>query len=142
MKHLLAALILTPTLGLADGIKIEQPIVPLAPPGSMVHAVFMKITNTGNMPRQLLGAVAEGYHTAHIHLSEEKDGIVSMTAVDVIEIVPGQTVALEHGSFHIMLMRPIGEQVEGDTVTLTLVFANGASETVDATVVKMIHGQS
>ena len=142
MKNLLAALMLLPTAALADGVTIENPMIPAAPPGVMTHAAFMTLTNTGEAPRQLIGVTAEGYHMAHIHLSEEKDGVATMSTVDQVEIAPGQSVAFEHGGLHIMLMHPMGTKAEGDMVPLTLEFANGETQTLDVMVMKMTHDHS
>lgn len=141
MKRLLPALILAPSLAFAGDLTVEDPIVPLAPPGAMAHAAFMTVTNTSDAPRQLIGVQAEGYHMAHIHISEEKDGLATMSALHQLEIAPGQTVSFEPGGLHFMLMRPIDAKVAGETVTLTLEFANGETETVDAIVTKMTYGE-
>lgn len=141
MKRLLAALIITPSFIFADGLTVENPMVPLAPPGAMAHAVFMTLTNTSDASRHLIGVTAEGYHMAHIHMSEVKDGIATMSSIDQLEIAPGQSIAFEPGGLHFMLMRPMEPKAEGSTVTLILEFANGESETVDAIVTKMMHGE-
>lgn len=142
IKHVFAAFMLLPSLAAAEGITVEKPMVPLAPPGAMAHAAFMTLTNTGDTARQLIGVTAEGYKMAHIHLSAEANGVATMSAVDVIEIAPDQTVALEHGGLHIMLMHPLGPVREGDRVALTLEFANGETKAVTAMVMKMGHGHS
>ena len=63
-----------------------------------------------------------------------------MASVDLVEIKPGQTVAFEHGGLHVMLMAPVAAMNEGDTVTLTFAFADGATEVVDAKVMRMKYG--
>lgn len=140
MKSLLAALLLLPTAVLADRLTVEQPWIPAAPPKAMAHAAFMTLTNQGDTPAQIIGVRAEGYMMSHIHMSDEKDGIATMSSVDMIEIAPGQTVALKHGGLHIMLMKPMSPKAEGDTVALTLEFSDGATQEVTATVMKKHHG--
>ena len=129
-----------PTAALSGGLEVSKAMVPLAPPGMMAHAAFMEITNTGDATRRLIGANAKGYAKAHIHLSEEKDGIATMSAVDLVDIAPGQTVVFAHGGLHVMLMRPESALAEGDTVELTLEFANGETVPVAATVMKRHYG--
>lgn len=140
MKSLIAALLLLPTVALANDLTIDNPMVPLAPPGVKAHAAFMSLSNPTDSARQIIGVSAKGYMMAHIHMSEEKNGIATMSSVDLIEVAPGQTLAFEHGGLHIMLMHPMGPKIEGDVVEITLEFADGGAQSFDATVMKMSHG--
>lgn len=135
------ALMVLPGALFAGELSVENPMVPLAPPGVMAHAAYFTLSNSGELPRQLIGVSAEGYAMAHIHRTEVKDDIATMSSVDLIEIAPGQTVAFEQGGLHIMLMRPEGALTEGDTVALTLEFANGETLPVTATVMPMMGGK-
>ncbi|MEM7670633.1 MAG: copper chaperone PCu(A)C, partial [Pseudomonadota bacterium] len=104
------------------------------------HAAYFTLANSGEAPRQLIGVSAEGYAMAHVHKTEVKDDIATMSSVDLIEIAPGQTVAFEQGGLHIMLMRPEAAKAEGDTVSLTLEFANGKTLSVAAKVMPVMGG--
>ncbi|MGR3512883.1 MAG: copper chaperone PCu(A)C [Paracoccaceae bacterium] len=131
------ALMLLPTALTAGELTVENPMVPLAPPGVMAHAAYFTLTNSGDAPRQLIGVSAEGYMMAHIHKTEVKDDIATMTSVDLLEVAPGQAIAFEQGGLHVMLMRPQAPLAEGETVDLTLEFANGERLPVAATVMPM-----
>lgn len=135
-----AAMLLAPTLGFAGGVTVDEAWVPLAPPTAQAHAAFMTITNEGDVARSLVGVTAEGYRMVHLHLSEEKDGIATMKPVHQIEIEPGQSVVLEHGGLHVMLMGPEGALSEGGDVTLGLEFADGETVPVSAKVMPIGHG--
>lgn len=134
------ALMVLPTTLFAGDLTVENPMVPLAPPGVMAHAAYFTLANSGKAPRQLIGVSAEGYAMAHIHKTEVKDDIATMSSVDLIEIAPGQSVAFEQGGLHVMLMRPEVAMAEGDTVSLTLEFANGETLPVAAKVIPMMGG--
>lgn len=134
------ALMALPTALFAGDLTVESPMVPLAPPGVMAHAAYFTLSNSGEAPRQLIGVSAEGYAMAHIHKTEVKDDIATMSSVDLIEIAPGQSVAFEQGGLHVMLMRPEGAMAEGDTVALTLEFANGETLPVAAKVMPKMGG--
>lgn len=118
----------------AQDIKIDGAYVPLAPPGVMTHAAYLTLKNTGDQPRSLIGVSAKGYGMAHLHQSKTHDGITAMSMVHQLDIASGQTIALKPESFHIMLMHPKGKPVAGDTVLLTLHFANGEEILVSAPV--------
>ena len=140
MKSALIAALMMPAVALADGVLVENAWIPAAPPKAMAHAAFMSLTNTGDMPEQIIGVSAEGYGMSHIHLSEEKNGVATMSSVDLIEIAPGQTVTLAHGGLHIMLMKPKAPKEIGDVVAVTLEFADGSTQELEAKVMKMNHG--
>ena len=140
MIRIAFALMTLPTALVAGDLVVDGPMVPLAPPGAMAHAAYMTLTNAGDVPRQLIGVQAQGYLIAHIHRTELKDDIVSMSSVDLMEIAPGQTVAFEQGGLHVMLMRPEGPLENGGTVELTLEFANGETLPVSAKVGPMVVG--
>lgn len=142
MRGALFAALLTicPCLAWAGDLTVSEPVVPLAPPGRMAHSAYMTLTNAGAMPRTLVGVAAYGYAMAHIHRSDDSDGVATMSAVDAIEIAPGQSVDFAPGGLHVMLMHPAAPQAEGDTVTLTLQFANGEALPVTAVVQRMKHG--
>ncbi|MEO1306877.1 MAG: copper chaperone PCu(A)C [Pseudomonadota bacterium] len=140
MRFPVIAALLLPATAFADGIRVEDPFVPLAPPTARVHAAYITLTNDGAAERQLVSISADGYAMAHLHLSEEKDGVATMSSVDLIALAPGQTVNFEPGGLHIMLMGPANPLAEGETVSLTLEFANGETEAVDAMVMPLGHG--
>lgn len=131
------AVLLLPTALAAEELIVENPRVPLAPPGVMAHAAYFTLTNTGAKPRRLIGIAAEGYMMAHIHKTEVKDDVATMAPIDLIQIAPGQSIVFEQGGLHVMLMRPAGPLEDGGTVDLTLEFANGEKLPVAAKVMRM-----
>lgn len=118
----------------AEGIKVENAYVPVAPPSAMSHAAYMTLENTGETMHSLIGVSAAGYGMTHLHESKETDGVAVMSMLNQLDIAPGQRVALKPGSFHVMLMRPEGSIALGDGVALTSNFANGEKIAVTATV--------
>ena len=61
-------------------------------------------------------------------------GMMTMREVDSIEVPAGETVALEPGGYHVMLIDLQRDLEPGDTVEATLTFESGAEETVTAEV--------
>ncbi|MGB3247217.1 MAG: copper chaperone PCu(A)C [Sulfitobacter sp.] len=118
----------------AEGIKVENAYVPLAPPSAMSHVAYMTLENAGETTRSLIGVSAAGYSMTHLHESKETDGVAVMSMLYQLDIAPGQSVALKPGSFHVMLMRPEAPIALGDGVALTLNFANGEEIAVTAIV--------
>lgn len=138
LAPVLAMMLLPASVAAAD-LKVEKAMVPLAPPTAKVHAAFMMLKNEGTTPAQIIGVSADGYAMAHLHESTVKDGVASMKPVHMIEVAPGQSVMLEHGGLHVMLMKPEAPAQEGDAVTFSLELADGTSVPVTAKVMKQMH---
>lgn len=136
MRAALLAALLLPMPAWADGLAIENAVVPLAPPTAMTHAAYFTLTNTGETTRHLIAVRAEGYAMTHIHRSEIRNDIATMSPVDMVEIGPGQSVAFEHGGLHVMLMKPETNIGEGDEVQITLEFADGSTQAFTAKVMR------
>ena len=122
------------TVAMAQDIKATDAYIPQSPPGSIAHAAYLKLDNTTTKVRCVIGVEAVGYGMAHLHLSETKNGVATMSMVHQLDIAPGQSVLLEPGSLHIMLMRPETPTKVGGIVDLKLLFANGETLNVAAEV--------
>jgi copper(I)-binding protein len=134
------ALCLSPLALLAQEavpLTVTDPVVAHAPPGTMTHAAYVTLRNQGDEARQIIGVTATGYAMAHLHRSDEMNGMATMSAVDALEIAPGAAVTFEPGGLHIMLMHPSSSQVAGATVTLTLRFADGRTQEIEAKVTRI-----
>ena len=57
-----------------------------------------------------------------------------MSAVEKIDIPAGQTVKLEPGGYHVMIMNLSADLKAGDTVELTLTFQRAGKVTIKAEV--------
>ncbi|MEP1765037.1 MAG: copper chaperone PCu(A)C [Sulfitobacter sp.] len=126
------AFLMIPAAVAAQDIKATNAYVPQSPPGSMAQAAYMQLENTTEKQRSVIGVEAKGYGMAHLHSSEMKDGVATMTMVHQLDIAAGQSVTLEPGSLHIMLMRPEAMAKVGDKVDLKLLFADGDTLEVTA----------
>lgn len=98
-----------------------------APMGSgQVAAGYMGITNEGDHPDTLIGVEVGFAAQAMLHTTEfSADGVASMTHVEALEIPAGDTVVLEPGGYHIMLMGLNQPLKVGDMLPATLIFEQG-----------------
>ena len=131
----LFAAILIPLPAFAQDLIVSDAWVPTAPPTAMVHAAYMTLHNGGTAPRILTGISAVGYAISHLHGSNETDGITTMTMLHNIEIPSGGTLHMQPGKLHVMLMAPEAPMTEGEAIELTLSFANGKRQRVEAKVI-------
>ncbi len=87
-------------------------------------AAYMTVTNEGRETARLVAASSPAAAKVEIHTTVIEDGVMKMRPLEAIEIPPGETVRLEPGGRHIMLLG-LGQPLEpGDRIDLTLVFAD------------------
>jgi copper(I)-binding protein len=129
----------------ATGAQAEDPVMMTidgaylfaARPGAPAAAIYLSVTNATEVDDRLIGVETPVAPMAHLHRSVETDGVVSMTAVDALDIAAGETLALDRGGDHIMLMGLEGNILEQDTVPLTLIFEGAGTVTVDVPVAQI-----
>jgi copper(I)-binding protein len=63
--------------------------------------------------------------------STNADGVSSMAPAGEIEIAPGESVSLEPGGLHAMLMRLQRPMAKGESFSLTLDFSDGGEIVVE-----------
>ena len=130
MKHalgLIAALLISSAAhahGTTHGtIEIIHPNIPQPAAGAKAAGGYMGITNSGTEADKLIGVETDAAAEAQLHISQVgADGVATMTHLAFIEIPAGDTVVLERGGLHVMLMGLTGTLTEGDMVKATLTF--------------------
>jgi periplasmic copper chaperone A len=128
MKTFLASLLLLACVSAASATTLsltaENGWIRSAPPGATMLAGYLQLSNTGDTQLSVVGARSDAFDAVELHRSIEEDGVARMRPVDLIVIPPGQTVALEPGGLHLMLMRPKKKLIVGDSVVVDLLTAD------------------
>jgi copper(I)-binding protein len=129
------ALALTPFAALAQ-VSVTDAWVRGTVPGQKVTGAFMQITSATDA--SLVAVTSPVAKVAEIHTMSHDGGVMKMRPVEAIPLPAGKAVELGPGGYHVMLM-DVGQPLkEGDTVPLTLTFADKAgkktTQSVTATV--------
>lgn len=107
-------------------LQIIHANIPAPMNAAQVAAGYMGISNEGATPDKLIGVEVGVAAQAMLHTTEfSADGVASMKHVEALEIPADDTVVLEPGGYHIMLMGLKAPLVEGDMVPATLIFEYG-----------------
>lgn len=97
-------------------------------------AAYMEISNDGDDDISLVGASGDVAEVVEVHESRMEDGMMKMGEVDEVPVPAGETVTLQPGEFHVMMMN-LNEDLEpGDTFTLAMEFEGLDDVEVDVTV--------
>jgi uncharacterized protein YcnI len=104
-------------------LTISAPWARATPGGAKVGGGYVKITNTGSEPDQLIGGTVAGASAVEVHEMAMSDGVMKMRALpDGVEIAPGKTVELKPGATHLMFTGLSQGLTAGKPVKGTLVF--------------------
>jgi copper(I)-binding protein len=100
-------------------------------PGAMAAgdrgAAYMVIKNTGNVDDALIGAESSVADAAEVHESVISGDNVTMRPAPRIELNAGDTLELQPGGYHVMLIGLKQPLVAGTTFSLTLKFEQAGS---------------
>lgn len=85
-------------------------------------AGFLAIANRGTAPDRLVGASSPLARITEIHTHIREGDILRMRPVAAVDLPPGETVTLQPGGFHLMLIGLKQPLIQGQTVPVTLRF--------------------
>ena len=132
---LAALLTLSATAALAGGaVTVNDPYVRAVPPGQPNSAAFMGLVNGTGAPRALVGGHSDVAEVVELHTHTMEDGMMKMRRVERIDLPAGETVTLEPGGLHVMLIGLKRGLNPGDQVDLTLDLDDGGVVRVQAPV--------
>lgn len=122
----------TPAPEAAASVTVEDAWVKAVDGG--MTGLFGHVVNDGG-DVTLVAASSDAAEMAELHETVESDGAMSMREKDGgFPIAAGETLMLEPGANHVMLMGLTGPLLAGDEVTVTLEFDDGSTLEVTAPV--------
>jgi copper(I)-binding protein len=128
------SLLLLPLVSLAGELEVTNAWVSSAPPVARSQAAYMTLTNTSGQEVRLAGVEAEGFDMVMLHRSWLDGDVARMEHVDMIELGSGESVSLEPGGYHIMLMGPDRVLEVGESALVELIFADGSRQKLEVSV--------
>lgn len=115
-------------------LQINDAWIREAPPTASVHAAYMTLVNSGTEAVLIDSVSSPDFAGAEVHRSWIEDGVARMQPVSKLEVPANGALALEPGSYHLMLFNAKRPLLAGDSVTLLLHLANGNPVVVTAPV--------
>ena len=129
LSLLLATPALAETVSVGD-LTIDRPQLREAPEGAPVAGGYMLVTNGGAEDDALVAVAVEAASEVEIHEMRMDGDVMRMREVEGGLVIPaGQSVSLQPGGYHLMLMGP-EPLAEGDTHEVTLTFERAGAVTV------------
>ena len=134
-------LLLSITDNALGNIIIENSWVRAAAPGTKVMAAYMTIVNNSVKPIEMdiEKIISKGFKKTEVHKSSLND-MMTMEKIDTLIIKPNESLALEPGGLHFMLINP--EKVpEKNTAVEMLIFFTQGKETEVIRIEAEVRGQ-
>lgn len=103
---------------------LERAIMPV-PIQKASAAVYLRIRNGESQNRIIESVHCSLAQRSEIHRSLEDDGLMKMVPVPSLVLPAGQTIQMEPGGLHIMLIGLDRIPEQGEEIDLTLHFQNG-----------------
>lgn len=110
----------------AQTVEVKNAWVRSAVPGQSGTGAFMALTSKDGA--RLVGASSPVAGVAEVHEMKMEGDIMRMRAVPVLDLPAGQTVQLQPGGYHVMLMALKQALPKGSTVPLTLTFKDAKGQ--------------
>jgi copper(I)-binding protein len=104
------------------------------PPGVRTGAAYLTIA-AGDVADKLLGASTPSARAVEIHTHVVEGGLQRMVGVAELALHAGETVRLEPGGLHLMLIDLAAPLTPGETVTLSLRFAAAGTVELEVPVI-------
>lgn len=122
-------------------IKIDHPWSRATVAGIPNGAAYFVLENNGDADDRLLSASSSVAKTVELHTHIKDGEVMRMRQVENIEIPAGQTVALQPGGLHVMLLGLNEPLADGTQFSMTLEFEQAGTVEVDVVVQLMTGGK-
>lgn len=115
------------TAGAAE-LQLTQGEVRVPMPGRTVTAGYFSLVNNSAAAVELVKASSSAFARVELHQHIKQDDIMRMVEVEAISVDPGATLVFQPGGLHLMLFEPQVALTVGDTVSVTLYFADNTTK--------------
>lgn len=120
----------------AESLFIDHPWARAMPPTATTGAAYFRIDNNGETGDRLLGIDTPAAESAEMHEHVDAEGLMKMQKAADLTIDAGESLALEPGGYHIMLINLQQPLVDGEKFPMTLRFEQAGTVEVEVAVHK------
>ena len=115
-------------------IAIGHPHARATAPGQPTGGAYLRLENHGAQPDRLIAASADVSRSVELHQMAMQGDVMRMRQIAAVELPPNQSVRLEPGATHLMLVGLKAPLKEGDRFPMTLTFEKAGEVKVDVVV--------
>ena len=115
-------------------LAIGHPYARATAPGQPTGGAYLRLENHGAQADRLVSASADVSKSVELHQMQMQGEVMRMRQIDAVEIPPNQSVVLEPGGVHIMLVGLKAPLKEGDRFPMMLRFEKAGEVKVQVVV--------
>lgn len=104
------------------------------PPNANMLAAYVTLSNESEKTITLVGADSDAFGMTEIHRTIEVNGVFKMREQKALPMAAGESLTMEPGGLHIMLMMPKQAIEVGQTVVITLKYETNEGESFNQTI--------
>ncbi|WP_235906773.1 copper chaperone PCu(A)C [Pseudomonas saliphila] len=119
-----------------ESLVIDHPWARAMPTTATTGATYLRIDNNGEVGDRLLGVETPAAKSAELHEHVHAGGLMKMQKAADLTIDAGESVILEPGGYHIMLINLQQPLVDGEKFPMTLRFEQAGTVEVEVAVHK------
>ena len=138
---LLAALAFNPFILARAEVIAHDLYARASPPNAPTSAVFGDFINNSDKQRVIVSAATAIADRVELHQVIMDGDVLKMRPVDKIAIPANNSLTLKPGGLHIMLVGVVQTLTAGDTIPMTLMFANGERQIIRVPVKHITNGK-
>ncbi|MFT5709188.1 MAG: copper(I)-binding protein, partial [Oceanospirillaceae bacterium] len=120
-------------------VTIKDAYLRAVPPGQMMSAAFMQLTNNTDKALTIIGGSSEFVKSIEVHNHAKIDGVMKMRRVPGLTIEAGDTTVLKPGGLHIMFIGLKKMIKAGEDFRFELTFDDGTSQAVTLPIKSIIN---
>jgi len=128
LSLLLAGLLSLPLT--AAELSVDEGYLRATPPGQMMSAAFMTLSNDSDKAITLTGGTSNDSASIEVHNHAMVDGVMSMQRIEGLKIEAGEKAELAPGGLHIMLIGLKKSLIAGENFTFDIQFEDGSKQTL------------
>lgn len=110
----------------AGKLTVHDAWIRAAPPGAGMVAGYATLKNAGDEPIAILTVQSDAFRMTSLHETRIEEGVSKMRELHRLKLAPGETIQLQPGGKHLMLMQPRRDIVAGDKVEMLFMLVDGA----------------
>jgi copper(I)-binding protein len=143
-RALLALSLFAPLAALAasaaDQVAVNDARARAMPKVAPASGAFLTLTNNDSVDHAVVAAECPSVKAAELHTHIHDGGVMRMRRIERIDLPAGQTVTLQPGGLHIMLIGLQQDLTAGAQLPLTLVFEDGSRRELQVPVKEVAPG--
>ncbi|HHB80472.1 MAG TPA: copper chaperone PCu(A)C [Aliiroseovarius sp.] len=119
-----------------EAITVEDGYAISAGEMAVAGAAYFTLRNSGSVDDRLIAVASDAARRVMLHASVAEGDVMRMVSRDEGLVLPaGETIVLEPGGNHIMLMGLTAPLAPGDTIKVALTFAQAGERVVEVAIV-------